>query len=282
MLQRGRRRLRHRALRRGARPSSRPTPRPSPTRAGRSTRCSATPRPRSPRSSRRPRPTADYPDVHAFLAVLFFRSGLVPAGEQRARPARRPRPAARPPRPDRGAARAGRRGPGRRQHRHHRGLTRSGGRGDVAALGELVALPGEDPGRRLLPAQLVLELRAVGERGARAGRGSRRRGCTAPRPVPRTSAATASAPAAPAPSARRSSASTDSPSALPSGSSVCTQRTNGLATRRVMSRSASSAQIPSAWRHPRSLSSRCLVRLRPVAPVPSVGVAHDVELAHGR
>ena len=51
----------------------------------------------SPRHAHRAPPprNRDYPDVHAFLAVVFFRSGLRPAGERRARPAGRPGPAAR-------------------------------------------------------------------------------------------------------------------------------------------------------------------------------------------
>ena len=57
--------------------SSRPTPRPSPTRAGRPTSCWATPRPALTTLIEAATADRDYPDVHAFLAVLFFRSGLV-------------------------------------------------------------------------------------------------------------------------------------------------------------------------------------------------------------
>ena len=76
----------------------------------------ATRRPGVPRRPRLPR-----------RAVLPERARA--AGEQRARPARRPRPAARRARPDRGAARTGRRRARRADHIDHRRLIAQAGGG---------------------------------------------------------------------------------------------------------------------------------------------------------
>ena len=219
----------HRALRRGARRGPRQRRGPDlpgvgavPRRARRATGLTslleaATADPTLPRRPRVP--------GHRLLPQRAARRG-----RPRARPPRRARPAAEIRELTERPARRGRGGP-RLDHHHRRSSGAAARRerlrraGEVAALGEPAAVAGEHPGGRLLPAQLVVQLDAVAQRGA-----SSRSGMTSPwlQSTARASAQLVgqrrARPSAPAPSARRSSASTARPRRSASGSSVWTHR----------------------------------------------------------
>ena len=221
----------------------------------------------------------DYPDVHAFLAVLFFRNRLYQQASNEL-----DRLDALDPPPDllaqiEGLATSTGRAPPWPPPPPP--VDGSGRRWDVAALGEVLALPGEDPDRRLLPAQLVLELRAVGHevleqigddvavaaqhRVTSTHLGRHRQG------------------------AGGSGALRQALVRLDRQAQGLAERLEGLhaAGERARHQAGDVAVLegggdPLRLAPPALAELPSLVRLRPVAPVPRVGVSHDVELGHGR
>ena len=221
--------------------------------------------------------TADptYPDVHAFLAIVLFRNGLVAEADRELErlAALDPPPAIRDLVADLQAQVDAALG----DDDHHGPL----GRGRVvAALGEPAVVPREAPGRRLLPAELVLQLQAVPQQrledvgdhvavAAEDGIGVRQLADELERPVAGT--------------LRQSLVHLDG------HTEVLAERLERLHAARVRARDQPGGatvgeEVPQACRLALAPGRQRAVHVlaRPVRPMPGIGVAHEVQPRHGR